>query len=184
LNHDLVSKKVIEILLFDDLSTQRSSYNLLSPDEKYQLWTKHLTDELFKHESQFAKKQIIQESLNFITPSLFTNDLNPTIEKKLSEFHLKASKIFNHKELASIFMYFGNTSVEIANSSVESISKDCGCNANGQPNVCTDNFPGGMTYCKKGKDACKTSEKGCGWFWLNTCNGDCETVIFWIDDSY
>lgn len=169
----LVPTKVQEVQQLDNVIAQRSATSLLTSSEKADLWKNHLQSEITKYGDD-NKRSFISNVLSIIEPAMFDETTKHNFDGTLAILNFKASKLFSQDESYFLFNSLGKAGVAINSASAPPTG--CTCNSS-QINTCTAHWAGGYTYCQKGASSCKTSESGCGWFWLNQCNGDCVTVL-------
>jgi hypothetical protein len=171
---------------------QRAAFRILSDEEKSTLWKQHLIMLLPKFENSPKKHDFINEIINNMRPEMFSKD-NQQFDAQISKYEYRAANLFSNNENVMLFYSLnpklvGNIQVsfKLMNSSQskqsvaleENSGKDCTCNADGDPNHCTDSWTGGYTYCAANQSGCTTLSTGCGWWWQNRCNGDCKTVLY------
>ena len=192
-NSDKITTKKLETILKSENSTiQRISFEILSANEKCNLWKMHLYKLLPKFVNAPEKYEFIFSIARKLTPEMFGNE-RESFMGDFTKDEYSAAKIFSNEELIMLFYSLNNNLTKniqigfklmVSNQSVQTSdfvdnddAKDCDCNADGHPNTCTDSWLGGYTYCAKGENGCKTVNSGCGWFWSYRCNGDCKVVI-------
>ena len=151
--------KINQILELKSLNEQKLAYSLLKPQEKVNIWKKHL--ELMISTNNYNNEQInfinnLQKSLtiNFFSNKSKTND---TFNKKIISEGLK---IFSKKEL---YFLVASLSTSSRLQQPPPIST-CGCST--ASDWCISGDCNGTAYCLRDSD-------NCGTWWNYTCNGDC-----------
>ncbi|TWF40419.1 hypothetical protein FHW36_104101 [Chitinophaga polysaccharea] len=198
-DEERINNKIAAVLGSTDKTFQKVALYKFNEQEKLQLWKTHLTNLLPYFSSNKEKYDFIQYVINTLKPGMF-DPADKTYASEMAQNEYKANKLFTYKESVLLFYSLinpdnvGGTGNHLKATRVSAISgnrysrtaqgvslaetqTDCSCNADGQPNTCTDSWVGGYTYCNAGENSCKTISTGCGWFWQNRCNGDCKTVL-------
>ncbi|MEO7311173.1 MAG: bacteriocin fulvocin C-related protein [Chitinophagaceae bacterium] len=188
---EFTSGKLKEILTMDNVMAQRSAYTMLTPDEKAVIWKMHLSDQLKKYNGHKEKQNYINSVIGLVRRNMFDPREKQQFEGYFAECRYIANQLFTQVENYFLFYSLGidNSPIErnsdVAMNSIHTIGdsailngsgKSCSCNA-GQINTCTQRFLGGFIYCAK-NNICIMSTSGCGWFWVNECNGECKTVTY------
>lgn len=173
--------KIDEILAMKDILAQKSAFYLLTPSEKSDVWKLHLNSELKYNSYTIVQKKFISEVVENIDVKMFSPLTKNDFDGLIAKYAYRASILFDKNDYYNIFNTLGSDRSDTSASTITTMEIAteplCSCNADGHPNFCTDNFLGGFVYCKKGNQNCKVSNSGCGWFWVNECNGRCEVVI-------
>lgn len=176
---------------------RRAAFGNASPKNKSDLWRVHLALYIAKHpEINEAQKVIILEGMSLATPELFDVRFdNPEWKTKVTEplrqFKNHALGVFSKEEAGKAFATIGDpqypdvgprvkpsTASQVSSrqlgyesrSDMFTLSRfaatnfDCSCNRD-------ESWCGAGYHC--GNDGCDKTVYGCGYFWLNTCNGGC-----------
>lgn len=179
---------VVESKSFED---RKQMYNLLSEDEKYQMWKRHLLNQKakFTGKENIVKISLIEELIENLQPSVFNYQSSSKVDVFNNYFiptwNSKAEKIFSAQELYDLTQEPSNDKSNIIYGKLAGDigtggdPPDCFCNVGTTGYGCkktTIGVPSGVTVvigmCEQISSACTTSSSGCAFLWLSSCNGN------------
>jgi hypothetical protein len=183
------------------MGDRRAAFRNASAQDKSDFWRVHLALYVARHpELSEAQKVIISAGLSLVKPELFdvrfdSPDWSAKVAEPLKEFKNNILGVFTKEQAARVFATIGDANYpsdvpRVKPSTVSQVSSqlqgnqssgdmfvltrfaakntlpwaDCGCNK-------SESYCGSSSHC--GNDTCNTTQYGCGYFWLNTCNGGC-----------
>ena len=160
-------------------------YNLMPAEARYKLWNDHLfmAKNQFTSSGQNGKAVLIDQLLNNIQRDVFaknTKDADVFSNYFMPGWYQKAKLIFTNKELYDLLFDPAAESIGtlVAPPDIGDNLADCFCHVGTSGFSCrktTVSFPGGVTIeegiCEQSGD-CNSSNLGCGWLWLYSCNGN------------
>ncbi len=159
---------------------QRLAFRLLSDEAKYTLWIKQIDWVIQSDNLSDAQKNILSELKQFISPAIFQSPddaVTARIKVKLGEWKTKASELFNIAFLRCIVTeihthqyIYDLLATPIINPSViqsKNVVAANGCSCHINDDWCS-------TACQT--TSCDKSNRGCGTFWLSSCDGKCAPV--------
>jgi hypothetical protein len=184
------SESIRKINSFDNLSAKKQVYSLLTSEVKFDLWVEHIdrlmAGSMIAQNNQ--KKELIKELRSFITKEIFENNSKEkevVLSYYAPKWLAKAEKVFTGKEVYEIVydnVFFAPVKIN-ANSkgnllaAVPSEEVDCFCHVGNSGYSCKKlviTLPPEVTYgiCEQGSLPCKNSSNGCGFLFLESCNGN------------
>ncbi len=165
--NNLTNRSILaEIAGIKNLQSQKVAYTLLSADQKAEAWRQHLA--LF-----LRSKSLPEHQRSLVTKFKKTIDAEVFITKEsgqdflatqqMTELIYTITKSFSKEEIFKIF----GTLNEPETSNVDPGGNSCNCNYE------HDFCEGSSIHCYKNMNNCGTSSTGCGWLWLQSCDGRC-----------
>jgi hypothetical protein len=169
-------------------------YNLLSKSEKCEYWKRHLQLVLSDENTtnDLEKKKLIKELLSLLKPAIFdpkSPEHGVFLAYEFQIWRQKASEFFTEQQLYEILNENRqniSTARVVTNSNTNIYdefippnegSVGCFCNAGSSGFSCKLISIGSGDLIKYGmceapsSHPCASSSSGCGWFWLQACNG-------------
>jgi hypothetical protein len=161
-------EKVNQVLKLKGES-QRMAYKLLSSNEKFNVWKKHLNNELNKDIYSSSQKEYIKNVINLLDEEFFYENVTAQKLKKNKEiiYGLRqvGFKYFNKQELGNLIASLnGNLSLSVYQKAVPPLGS---CNCNHVNDWCVW---GSSCF---GTPYCGYSSSGCGDLWQDPCTGIC-----------
>lgn len=155
------------------VSYQRAIFKNLSPKEKASLFNSNIDsqlDNLASSEREFALRirSKIAASLFSIPPE----DIEDMDSHFVSHGLPTTREIVNNLGLDTAFNLFASLPVENSYLDMLAVPEDCGCSQSGD--FCS--VRGHNLECG-GSGGCEGSDGGCGWLWLQDCNGECQSTL-------
>ena len=148
---------------------QRAIFTALSAKERSRLWVTHLERYLETHEELTAAQALLLDDAIELAghPQLFAREATDRkqgtwdlfFKELLAHLRARAEDLFTRETLGEIFGHLG---------AQKATAPDCGCNTG-------SDFCGTSHMCSGG--GCWGSGLGCGWLWLESCNGICARVL-------
>jgi hypothetical protein len=169
---DSKTTRIEEIKNEKNIAVQRVMYNLLSPDEKYQLWSRKI-DNLTNDKSLNAEQiNLLEEVKSKLNRNYFDNsysDDNKEVFKVvyLKDFLKKAKAIFIDNFIYNNFYTINSSRVEFEDNSPNT---SCACYKGTTFWACGVVSP---YTCKTPADPCTTKTTGCGLWLQDECDGKC-----------
>jgi hypothetical protein len=159
---------IADVVAIKNPEAQKVSYNLMSDINKSLSWKQHLNlylgDKMLSH----GQKEIIQYFKNVIVPDIFKSKQAGQeflSRKDISELLYTAKKEFN---IGQIYKIFGTLSTDKETVNFEEApGSRCYCNAS------QDFCEGANVHCYQNMWNCTVTPNGCGWLWIQECNGRC-----------
>jgi hypothetical protein len=167
-NEVLVSKK--------DPSNKSALFSILNENEKAYLWKTHLEKFLLVSSLNESQKDLLQEAIAFLTPSIFLKSNSEKLTGELAELEFKARRTFSTRNYYIIF--------ELWDSSPDQIDKEisslpapgdlggCYCRSDGWCHLYTGSDLAGCLW-----NICTPSSGGCGLFGWHDCKGRCNVGV-------
>jgi hypothetical protein len=152
------------------IPSRKAVYRALSADAKSGLWRIHLTRFLTEHpELTEEQRGVIVNAIALVTPRLFEiaeNDPNWLLEThpQVELLEKRALEVFPRGVAVEIFTHLGTPAPSYTMDDEGGIEVDAACECNTDSWWSCDNCAAG---------GCKKTIIGCGWLWLNKCNGRC-----------
>lgn len=165
-------------------------YSLFSSTEKLKFWQDHfiIASKLATVKSDAQKMSLISELSSYLTNNVFednSDEQNIFLAYNLPTWLKKAESIFHKTELSDLLLSnFQESNPQIDNTIKTKVDYmpedpvDCFCHVGNTGYSCKQlqvGFPSGVTQvygmCEEGNRVCKTSNRGCGFLWLEKCNG-------------
>ncbi|MFL6263992.1 MAG: bacteriocin fulvocin C-related protein [Thermoanaerobaculia bacterium] len=153
---------------------QKVVFSGLSPEERSKIWAERIQRYMETHRKLSSDQMaLLADALDLVRhTTLFARDVEGTDEQmwdlfykeSLKEIKERAQQLFSRDSIIEIF---GNLNKN-PNSMTKSADPDCGCNTG-------SDFCGTSHMCSGG--GCWGSGMGCGWVWLENCNGVCARVL-------
>lgn len=144
-------------------------FNTLTISEKAAVWNLHLTNCIKSMKLNETQKDIINEALDILKPSLYNQGSSLNNLKRIDE---KIKINFDSEELRTIFITLPNQ-VTITKIITPPSGPSCECSV--KSDYCgTFESNSSQTKCQTQK--CSTSS-GCGTFFAYTCNGRCMITL-------
>lgn len=171
--------KITEVFKIESKEARKNAYLLLNSSEKNFIWKTHF-EKLLKQNLSVDKKNIIAELKNTLKPQLFANNANAPKFVESEIFTLlkyKIEQLFTEEEIINYFInptkYPGVQLIKIVKDNIANRVlggngwRECTCHE-GNVHGCGLGFECFMT-CKN-----ETYTRfGCGWLFLESCNGGC-----------
>jgi hypothetical protein len=180
---------------------RKAAFKNALPQDKSDLWRIHLALYIAKHpELSEAQIVIILEGMSLVRAELFdvpfdSPEWKPKVKEPLKRFENHILGVFSKEEAARVFATIGDAQnpsdiprVKLPSTS-QVFSRQSGYESRGEMFVLTrfatknslawadcacnrsESWCGSNASCRA--DTCETTQYGCGYFWLNTCNGGC-----------
>ncbi|GAB2836953.1 bacteriocin fulvocin C-related protein [Ferruginibacter profundus] len=156
-----------EVVSISSTQAQRVAYGLLVPENKTAIWKQHLENYIQNNENSDLQKNLIKEFISTINPDIFLNKENARTfmaKAEVAELVYKCKRAFSTQEIYNIFGSLKSKTV--ANTSSVESGNSCSCNT-------SSDFCSGESKCYAYMWDCSTSNMGCGWLLLESCNGKC-----------
>lgn len=173
IDETISENKISEVFSINSIDARKSAYLLLNSNEKLFIWRTHLTN-LLKQDFSIEKRDIINQLLKLLNSQSFKSNLNNSKFTDSQSFLLlkyQIEKVFSSEEITNYFLnptqYFGVNNQDV----VELVGelRRCICHY-GNDNGCGIAFRCAFE-CPSSSPG--YSEDGCGWLWLESCNGTC-----------
>ena len=169
-----------------DFESLIQMFNLLTASEKYELWYEHLLDakDQFFHEQD--KVDMIDYLLSNMDSSIFIANSyeNDVFTNYFVPIWIDSAKNF-FSDLEIYDLTFDVTAEVIGEEETEEFMPpddgpvNCFCHVGNTGYSCKKisiGFPSGITIqygvCEQGHSSCNSSSLGCGFLWLQSCNGN------------
>lgn len=172
---ELSQISVVEFSTYD-ISLQRAIFNSWSADKKYDVWMNKLNYLLENEQLNSKEYNHIQQLIEHIQPDYFHNqESNNEVEKFASEWIRYAEEELNWNARFIAFIVYRlyteqaqfDAEISMLNDLqlISSANSEGPCDCNTSSDFCGD------AACQN--SSCSTVSSGCGWFWKESCNGDC-----------
>ena len=166
---------------------RKALFNGLTPELKSELWKAHLRLYLSKH-LDFTEKQraAVQGAIALITPRLFdipqdSPDWQTNVHEPIQRLMRKILEVFPREVARELLTFLGGPEPQQESNlmltkkdlpafkpiSRSVAQRDCTCSTR-------SDWCSGETECLAGN--CQAT-RGCGTFWLYSCNGECGLII-------
>ncbi|MBX3291457.1 MAG: bacteriocin fulvocin C-related protein [Acidobacteria bacterium] len=159
------------IIRVDSISDRKSLFRRLSVVERTKLWAIQLAYHLATDEELNShQKEILFRGIKILRSTALEENCEAefagtALGKELTELELDAIASFDKREFNKVFVSLGGSgNCTIKGAYVTEVNPDCGCSLS--YNDCTQ-----TTTCSSG--GCTKSCFGCGFLWLQSCNGEC-----------
>jgi hypothetical protein len=181
----------VELSDFQGLSSslQKSAFARLSAQEKAGLWLQNLDNFEKLHELNPKQIKLLDLLRELLRPELFYQPLDPGLKVARDELQLASSVLFSPEQVRSIALRLGETAegsrdvlplwdiTEAKQTTAfdKEDAPDCKCNTR-----VTDECES-ITICKSHERSytyCEPTSFGCGFFWLDYCDGECCFYVF------
>jgi hypothetical protein len=145
--------------------SQRLAYGMLNSSEKYFVWDQHLRDILNEVTLTQQQTALIHELKNLNSETLFrsTNANAQELTSNIIGSWLPKAEGHFSKDQIQIIAYKIHPNPKVT---FYSQIPPCGCHQDSAYSC------GMFEYCKGGQ-LCNPADDGCGFFWLQSCNGMC-----------
>lgn len=161
--------KINSVLNEKDYESQKLMYQMLSKNEKYQIWTVKMEKLISDSKLNNQQVSLLNNLKNQLNVNLFDTKLN--IDERevfktiyVKDFLNKAKRLFTKKYVfENFFTINGNANL----SKIDYTKPVCSCN---QSSIWSCAM--GAYTCKE-TDKCRKDSDGCGFFGLYECNGNC-----------
>ncbi len=181
-----VKENIIELSSLDlqDLNSypnniQRAIYRSYTPEKKCALWIERLNTILDNENWTMSETTHIILLIDYLCPEVFSSDITKLIDKGIDVYfpenwlkfgydNIKwdKSKIaYITSSLETSYSDFFNATNEINKLSEIALANSETCNCNQSVDNC---YPGECLGTE-----CDKTNSGCGWLWLDTCDGTC-----------
>lgn len=172
--NDSKTTRIEEIKNEKNIAVQRVMYNLLSPDEKYYLWSQKI-DNLTNDKSLNAEQiNLLEEVKSKLNRNYFDDSYSD--DKKeifkvvyLKEFLKKAKDIFDDNFIYNSFYTINSSRILFVDD--DSPINSCACYKGTTFWSCGVLSP---YTCKTPPDPCSEKTKGCGLWLQDKCDGTCQ----------
>lgn len=144
-------------------------FNTLTSSEKANVWNLHLRSCIKSMKLNETQKNIINEALDILNPSLYKQGASLNNLKRIDA---KIKMNFEPKELRTIFMTLPNQAT-ITKIITPPSGPSCECSV--KSDYC-GTFESNSSQAKCQTQKCSTSS-GCGTFFAYTCNGRCMITL-------
>ncbi len=158
---------------------QRAVYRSYTPEKRYELWTERLNLILYTEEWTNEETIHIISLIDYLCPEVFSGDDTKLIEKGIDLNFSDHWMKFGYDNLLWDVnkMAFVISSLDISYSeflhTVKGI-KDLKKTAKAGSETCNCNQSTSFCYPGMCNDTgCNKTNGGCGWLWLQECNGEC-----------
>lgn len=179
----LLSQINLDEFLAMSIPQQRAAYRSYSPEKRLELWTEKLEKILYIESWIEQEATHIEDLINYLSIETFTKyeEENPTkIGNEIFAINWQdyASNILKWDKrrlvyiISSLFLsemdYESSLSQAIANiNQVDDYPVyDCDCNIG-------NDFCGSSSGRNCQDTGCNSTSSGCGWLWMEDCNGEC-----------
>lgn len=170
---DITNQKISTVREESNEDTQRIMYNLLTGQERLELWIKTLDDMVLKHNLNNNQKNILVELKANLNAGVFdstivNNDAREIFNEVYSKDFIKRARLI----FTDQYLYDNLFSLRV----IESIEEDggsngpfdCGCRV-----TTIWNCGGPVTPWTCKSVSCTELAEGCGFLGNSTCNGKC-----------
>lgn len=162
---------------------RRAAYQFTSDTLKSDFWREHLENYLTNHpQLTDDQRQVLLEGIQMVTPQFFAalsqkddNLIKRRSRAQLSFLEVRAQAVLSHQQIGEIFAQLGPATSEFVllapqgdQPKVIPIRPSCSC-------AQTHDFCPNGAGCGRGA-GCVGTSVGCGWIWVNGCNGSCYYV--------
>ncbi len=166
-NHRLHEVTREEILAFESRDTQREIFRAIPNRTKAEVWQQKFEALINSGKYGGESLEFIKFLRNLITEDLYNGTITQEMRNVLIEAKARALNLFEYYEAKLMASLLDDTFLRAANGDISLVSCDC----NSVDDWC-DTFQNAGITCSG--DCGLDSERGCGWFWLAACNGDCQ----------
>ena len=157
---------------YEDLSRfsmpyRRAIFAELVPEEKADLWRHHLNSYLEQHSEQlnYTQRDLIGRAID-LTEAEFFRHRTRTRAEVFNNFIEEAKRAFNRESVLQIFGQLGPEAGDLPVSEKGQTKTHVECVCYTGSDFCGQDF-----LCTRTE--CRTSSRGCGWWWSEPCNGEC-----------
>jgi hypothetical protein len=171
---DQLSEVAMETFHSGSAEEQKQMYSAMTAEEKYNIWIDHLTAMQGRFSGNSQQEALILQLKGKLSPGVFTDDSHDQIvfmNYYTPQWMGYAKQVFNDKEIYDLVFENKNLPYE------ESSTPDCFCHVGNSGYSCKKwsiGFPSGVTVeygmCENAY-ACNYSRRGCGFLWVESCNG-------------
>jgi hypothetical protein len=156
------------------LGYRKAIYRALPGDVKAQLWREQLAH--FASAASLSGEQ--KALLGEVAASLTNFDDETVLNSLLDKYETRIRKSFSKDQIGEIFTNLGVGDPSVAGRPTAVNSGGCSCHSGGiDVGACGPSGPPGTIFVAAGgcawKSPCNPDSSGCGWFWLQSCNGSC-----------
>lgn len=161
------------------------AYRLLNSQEKTVLWQRQLGYYL-EADLNADQKKFLKQFRDIITPQLLDENATLEVRASMRPFEEQAKQLFDKPLLANIFSNIhtersvvewvknGHNSATSNSSSGGAVVKVADSGSGCDCNYIDDFCHGSGNWCKGGSaPLCNVSSSGCGWLFVEECNGYC-----------
>lgn len=192
--------KEMSYLSITDIEAQKIVYNIMTGQDRYNLWMAHLDTARSYFVNETAKYNLITDVMNFLSPQVF-EDTTGAYDGDIAVFMYQASQIFANDTLE--FLIFSYLDTDLLDDYIMSGmywitmapiddgedgggngSNNCTCNSESYNHCSLFVYDAGSgtliptQKCTKNYEDCKPTITGCGWLWKLACNGKCEAIHY------
>lgn len=170
-----IFERLGKVRSLESLEARKLAYGMLSAAERSSLWEIHLKTAVATLSLTREQIGIIEEGLSFIKQSTSTNNGSGILDSdKFEIWRYKASTRFSASEKAYLF---NDIRAEQGKPNLVMMNPPLNCECHQTTDFCSNRnytvlFCVHSFYCES--TGCTTSESGCGWLWLESCNGGCK----------
>ncbi len=166
------TSRIQEIKNEKNIAVQRVMYNLLTPDEKYRLWSEKIDNIIKDKNLNIEQVSLIKEVKSKLNKNYFDDsytDDNKEIFKVvyLKEFFKKAKANFSDDFIYLNFYTINTSRVEFVD---DNPNTACACYKGTTFWSCGVVSP---YTCKTPANPCTSKTTGCGLWWQDPCDGKC-----------
>lgn len=165
-NSSINQKIMNEVTSMPSTQAMKNSYNLLSAGNKSEIWKQHLQNYLTDKSLSNFQKEIVGSFISVISPEIFMSRETGRAflaKEEVAKLVYTSKKAFTINQIYNIFGKLGGETTSFE----EDPGSGCTCNA-------SSSFCSGQNVtCINSMWQCTTSSSGCGWLWLQECNGRC-----------
>lgn len=179
--------RVKSVAATSEFQSRTQKFSLLTPAEKFQLWQGHILNAKAQFEASGERRKVasIDQLLANLTVEVFDENSTGASDVFLNYFmpiwSSSAANIFTELEVYDITsnpaaQVIGRFAPEDIGGGLEGGGANCFCNVGTSGFSCrriTVSLPPSITngICERTAAICE-ERRGCGWFWLNMCNGN------------
>jgi hypothetical protein len=145
---------------------QKGMYNLLTPEEKSEIWNQKFSNYLIDNDLNREQRKFVEELRQIATPNFF-DPTQISFKNSINEnkIRINAMNLFG---VDGAFILLNSISNKKDFTPFDATpSGDCSCSR-------TSDWCGSYTICRAW--ICTNTSSGCGTMWSYSCNGSCQTT--------
>ena len=159
------------------LAYRKAIYRALPEDVKTHLWREQLNHYASSPNFSGEQKALLQE----VSGSITQFDGSAKLPNLLDKYETRIRASFTKNQIGEIFTNLGVGDPAVAGRPSASSSGICECHSGGlDVGSCGPTGPPGTVFLQGGcrwQSPCNIDvDDGCGWFWLQSCNGTCSVA--------
>ena len=164
----MLNKSLVNNLTYDEFRNystgfEKMAYSVMSSATKARIWKERIK-KFMDTEPDKGKTRELEKLTNLLTPGVFeANELSPSVKAWIDGNKNR----FGENRLRWLLMSMHDSEEAIAvKNELLVAAADGNCTCNRAQDFCSSGYDCVSTLCHSG-------DKGCGWFWASTCNGNC-----------